>query len=137
MRRKREEYLRRTGVELGPGEDVELPDSSDLEDLDDEDEDEDGGDKLRGRPGMPELGGDLGRKGVRWNTPLEAGFKEDLELHSPSRAKLKQPRGPVLQKKVQLDKNGNVIKDKQDDAPIPPGTPVVIRKLVYKGERPE
>lgn len=116
-------------MELGPGEEYELPDTSDLENMDSGDED-------AGRPmPMSNLDGDGEvRKGVKWNTPLEAGFAEELELHSPSKAKLKQPKGPVIQKKVQLDRNGNVVKEGGEEVAITPGTPVVIRKVLYKGE---
>ena len=58
-RRKRKQYLEKTGIQLGPGESIGFAP------------------KMLTPP----------KKGVRWGAPLEAGYSSDLDTHSPSTAK--------------------------------------------------
>jgi hypothetical protein len=78
-RKKRSQYFEETGIELGPGDD-----------LGDEP-------KILTPP----------KKGVRWESPLEAGFEDELEMHSPTAA-----RTYVVDK-------GLVKKDQAVSTPIP------------------
>lgn len=115
LRRQREEYYEQTGIYLGPGEQI-------------------GEDPKMLSPR---------KKGVRWNTPLEAGYGSDgdlIERHSPTKAKNKAPAKRVIRWKegVKLDRYGN-----PEGVEGGPGalqvesSPVVIKKVLFKGERPE
>lgn len=115
LRRQREEYFEQTGIYLGPGEQI-------------------GEDPKMLSPR---------KKGVRWNTPLEADYGSDgdlVERHSPTKARGKAPAKKVIRWKegVKLDRYGN-----PEGVEGGPGalqvesSPVVIKKVLFKGERPE
>jgi hypothetical protein len=67
-RKKRKAYFMETGVELGAGESV----------------------GYKPKELTPP------KKGVRWGVPLELGYDEELQTHSPSQAKLTQAESGVL-----------------------------------------
>ncbi|KAI5859138.1 hypothetical protein BZA05DRAFT_383470 [Tricharina praecox] len=106
-RRKRKAHLLETGVELGPGE---SPSSG----------------FVPKEPTPP-------KRGVRWGAPLESGNGSDAETHSPTQARLARIDGSRLAKgPVALDKFGNL----EGASPPKAGTsPVVIKKVLYKGEK--
>ena len=92
--------------------------------------------KARGKGKIPELGKKEkvvepkeGR--VRWGAPLEESLVEEGTKKSPSAVKAMQPEKPVVRRRT-LDKWGNVVKDPVEE-PVE-NSPVVIKKVVFKGE---
>ncbi|KAF8542260.1 hypothetical protein BDD12DRAFT_876871 [Trichophaea hybrida] len=71
------------------------------------------------------------KKGVRWGTPLESGYSSEPETHFPSQAKGKKVEGSLVKSEVALDKFGNL----EGASPPKGGSPVVIKKVLYKGEK--
>jgi len=101
-RRKRKAHFLKTGIELGPGENVDFKPK---------------------RLTPP-------RKGVRWGAPLESGYTSEPETRSPSQARGLQTESKLVNKEVVLDKFGNL----EGAPPLGGGSPVVIKKVLYKGE---
>ena len=71
-RRKRKAHFLKTGIELGPGENIDFKPKS----------------------LTPP------RKGVRWGAPLESGYTSEPETHSPSQAKGLQTESKLVNKEV-------------------------------------